>query len=139
LIEGAHAGAGLGDRFLRHVERTKLLLHLVDVSGAARDPIKDYQTVTHELEAYSPAVAAKPKIVLATKIDALDDPQRLDEFKEFCRDAGLEFHQISAATGSGLQELLYAVARKLESLTAADDTQAEHRAARAVSAARQRE
>ncbi len=141
LIEGAHVGVGLGDRFLRHVERTKLLLHLVDVSGSAQDPIKDYQTVAHELEAYSPAVAAKPKIAVATKIDALDDPQRLDEFKEFCRDAGLEFHQISAATGSGLQELVYAVARKLESLqqAAADNTQAEHKAARAVSAARQRE
>ncbi len=141
LIEGAHAGAGLGDRFLRHVERTKLLLHLVDVSGSAQDPIKDYQTITRELEAYSSAVAAKPKIAVATKIDALDDPQRLAEFKEFCRNAGLEFHQISAATGSGLQELIYAVARKLESLqqAATDNTQAEHKAARAVSAARQRE
>jgi len=137
LIEGAHAGAGLGDRFLRHVERTKLLLHLVDVSGATADPVKDYQTVTHELEAYSPVVAAKPKIVVATKIDALDDPQRLAEFKEFCQRAGLEFYQISAASGSGLQELVYAVARKLESLqpAATDNAQAEQLAARAVSAA----
>lgn len=137
LIEGAHAGAGLGDRFLRHVERTKLLLHLVDVSGAAADPIQDYQTVTHELEAYSPAVAAKPKLVVATKIDALDEPQRLAEFKEFCQRAGLECHQISAASGSGLQELVYAVARQLESLQPAtkDNTQAEPQAARAVSAA----
>jgi GTPase len=141
LIEGAHTGAGLGDRFLRHVERTKLLLHLVDVSGSAQDPIKDYQTVTHELEAYSPAVAAKPKIAVATKIDALDDAQRLADFKEFCRNAGLEFHQISAASGNGLQELLYAVARELEGLQQepAAGASAEHTAARAVSATKQRE
>ena len=120
LIEGAHAGAGLGDRFLRHVERTKLLLHLVDVSALADDPTKDYQTVTHELEAYSAAVAAKPKIVVATKVDALSDTERLDEFKAFCQQAGLEFHQISAASGAGLKELLYAVERKLQSLKQAD-------------------
>ncbi|HMV46793.1 MAG TPA: GTPase ObgE [Blastocatellia bacterium] len=116
LIEGAHAGAGLGDRFLRHVERTKLLLHLVDVSGLAQDPIADYQTVTHELEAYSPEVAAKPKIAVATKLDALDDPTRLEEFEQFCRSEGLEFHSISAASGKGLKELLRAVERKLDQL-----------------------
>ena len=77
LIEGAHEGAGLGDRFLRHIERTKLLLHLVEVSGLAEDPVKDYLTVTHELEAYSSAVAAKPKLVVATKLDALEDETRL--------------------------------------------------------------
>src|ERR1044071_538125 len=95
LIEGAHMGAGLGDRFLRHVERTKLLLHLVDVSGLAKDPNADYQTVTRELEAYSRDVAAKPKIVAATKLDALDDPARLEEFRRFCEREGLEFHAVS--------------------------------------------
>jgi GTP-binding protein len=122
LIEGAHTGAGLGDRFLRHVERTKLLLHLVDVSGLASDPIQDYQTVTYELAAYSPAVARKPKLVVATKIDALDDPLRLAEFQSFCEREGLAFHQISAASGSGLRELLYAVERKLAELAAAEQS-----------------
>jgi GTPase len=116
LIEGAHAGAGLGDRFLRHVERTKLLLHLVDVSGLASDSIKDYQTVTHELEAYSPEVAAKPKIVVATKLDALDGTGQLDAFKAYCQQEGLEFYQISAASGLGIKELLYAVERKLQGI-----------------------
>jgi GTP-binding protein len=116
LIAGAHAGAGLGDRFLRHVERTKLLLHLVDVSGLAEDPVADYQTVTRELEAYSPEVAAKPKTVVATKLDALDDQDRLEELEKFCECEGLEFHAISAATGQGLKELLRAVERHLDSI-----------------------
>jgi GTP-binding protein len=116
LIAGAHAGAGLGDRFLRHIERTKLLLHLVDVSGLAQDPIEDYKTVTRELEAYSRQVAAKPKIVVATKLDALDDPDRLKALKEFCERERLEFHAISAATGQGLKELLPAVERRLAAL-----------------------
>jgi len=124
LIEGAHAGAGLGDRFLRHVERTKLLLHLVDVSGLAEDPVADYQTVARELEAYSPQVAAKPKIVVATKLDALDDQDRLDEFKKFCAGEGLEFHAISAAAGQGLKELLRAVERRLDSIKQAVEVEA---------------
>ena len=116
LIEGAHTGAGLGDRFLRHIERTKLLLHLVDVSGMSENPIADYQTVTHELEAYSREVAAKPKLAVATKLDALDDSSRLDEFGQFCAREGVEFHTISAAPGSGLKELLRAVERRLDQL-----------------------
>jgi GTP-binding protein len=122
LIEGAHTGAGLGDRFLRHVERTKLLLHLVDVSGMSEDPIADYQTVTHELEAYSREVAAKPKLAVATKLDALDDSSRLDELRQFCEQEGLEFHTISAASGSGLKELLHAVERRLDQLKREEET-----------------
>ncbi|MFN0112743.1 MAG: GTPase ObgE [Blastocatellia bacterium] len=114
LIEGAHEGAGLGDRFLRHIERTKLLVHLIDVSGLAEDPIKDYQIVTHELEAYSREVASKPKIVVATKLDALDDEGRLSEFEQSCLIQGLEFHAISAASGKGLKELLRAIERRLD-------------------------
>ncbi|MGE0883473.1 MAG: GTPase ObgE [Blastocatellales bacterium] len=125
LIEGAHTGAGLGDRFLRHVERTKLLLHLVDVSGMAEDPISEYQTVTRELEAYSRQVAAKPKIVVATKLDALDDEGRLKEFERFCRDQGLEFHSISAASGKGLKELLRAVERRLDEFKQAEEEAAQ--------------
>jgi GTP-binding protein len=113
LIEGAHLGAGLGDRFLRHIERTKMLLQLVDVSGVAKDPIEDYRIITRELSDYSPVVAAKPKIVVATKIDALDDVKRLGDFRRFCESEGLEFHAISAAAGTGLAELLHAVEQRL--------------------------
>lgn len=130
LIEGAHAGAGLGDRFLRHIERTKLLLHLADVSDLAQNPVADYQTITRELEAYSSQVAAKPKIVVATKLDGRSADGRqagfeegasspsspLSEFKEFCERQGLEFHAISAVTGQGLKELLRAVWRRLDEL-----------------------
>ena len=120
LIEGAHEGAGLGDRFLRHVERTKLLLHLVDVSGLAQDPVADYQTITRELAAYSAEVAAKPKLVVATKMDALDDPAGLTALEEFCQHEGLEFHTLSAASGKGLPELLRTVERRLDQLKAAE-------------------
>ncbi len=116
LIEGAHTGAGLGDRFLRHVERTKMLLHLVDVSGLTSDPVADYETVARELEAYSRQVAAKPKIVVATKLDALDDEDRLNQLKQFCEREVLEFYAISAASGRGLKELLYAVDRRLDEI-----------------------
>src|SRR6185312_12771283 len=82
LIEGAHQGAGLGDRFLRHIERTKLLLHLVDVSSASgRDAVGDYETVNRELAAYRPDLAKRPQIVVATKIDALDDPMRVETLR----------------------------------------------------------
>lgn len=116
LIEGAHAGAGLGDRFLRHIERTKLLLHLIDLSGQATDPLSDYRTIARELEAYSKEVAGKPKIVVATKLDALDDEHRLKELKEFCEQEGMRCYAISAATGSGLKELLRAVQERLDEI-----------------------
>ena len=125
LIEGAHTGAGLGDRFLRHIERTKMLLHLVEVSGLAQDPIQDYLTITRELEAYSPEVAAKPKMVVATKLDALDDEAKLADFKVFCEQQGLEFYQISAVAGLGLKELLFALRRKLDSLPTFEEVEPE--------------
>lgn len=124
LIEGAHTGSGLGDQFLRHIERTRLLLHMVDISGLARDPVADYQTVSRELESYSRDVARKPKIVVATKTDALDDEERLAEFEKFCRARGLEFHTISAATGDGLKELIYAIGRKLDEMKQAENASA---------------
>src|ERR1700751_529623 len=78
LIEGAHGGHGLGDKFLRHIERTKVLVHLVDVSGASgRDPVEDFDTIRRELELYTPEMLAKPQLVAANKIDALDDPKRV--------------------------------------------------------------
>jgi GTP-binding protein len=117
LIEGAHGGAGLGDRFLRHVERTVLLLHLVDVSSASgRDAVSDYETINHELVAYDPRLAERPQIVVATKLDALDEPERLEALRRRVADDGLDFYEISAVTNRGVRELVGAVAARLEEL-----------------------
>jgi GTP-binding protein len=117
LIEGAHQGAGLGDRFLRHIERTKLLLHLVDVSSASgRDAVADYLTVNRELRAYNPELAKRPQIVVATKIDALDDPERLEALRRQALADGLPFYEISSVTNKGTKELVAAMAARLEEL-----------------------
>jgi GTPase len=117
LIEGAHQGAGLGDRFLRHVERTKLLLHLVDVSSLSeRDPVADYQAVNYELELYDPALATRPRIVVATKIDALEDPDRLEALKRCVSREGKLFYAISSVTNQGLRELVNMIAARLDEL-----------------------
>jgi len=114
LIEGAHQGAGLGDRFLRHVERTQLLLHLVDVSSASgREPVQDYEAVNRELAAYNPELARRSQIVVATKIDALDDPERLENLKRRAEADQKQFFAISSATNQGVRELIAAVARTL--------------------------
>ena len=123
LIEGAHRGAGLGDRFLRHIERTKLLLHLVDVSSASgRDPVSDFETVSHELEAYNPELARRPQIVVATKIDALDEPERLEKLKKHAATKSLPFYEISSATNKGTKELIAAIAAKLDELAATSES-----------------
>jgi GTP-binding protein len=117
LIEGAHTGAGLGTRFLRHIERTRLVAHLIDTSDASeRDPVRDYEIIQGELAAFNPALAAKPEIVVATKLDATTDPARLERLREFCAGRGLEFHAISAATGEDIPELVHAMAAALERL-----------------------
>jgi GTP-binding protein len=119
LIEGAHKGAGLGDRFLRHVERTKLLLHLVDVSSVSgRDSVSDYETINRELAAYDPELAARPQIVVATKLDALDEPERLARLEARARADGRAFYAISSATNQGVRELVNGVARSLDELSA---------------------
>jgi GTP-binding protein len=121
LIEGAHEGAGLGDRFLRHIERTKLLLHLVDVSSASgRDPVSDYLTVNRELKAYNPALANRPQIVVATKIDALDEPERLESLRQQAAAEGLPFYVISSVTNQGTRELVAAIAVTLDEQSAAN-------------------
>lgn len=126
LIEGAHEGAGLGDRFLRHVERTKLLLHLVDVSSVSgRDPVSDYLTVNRELRAYNPALAERPQIVVATKIDALDEPERFESLKQAATKDGLPFFAISSVTNKGTRDLVAAVAAKLDELKALTSQQAD--------------
>jgi GTP-binding protein len=117
LIEGAHEGAGLGDRFLRHVERTKLLLHLVDVSSlSGRDPVSDYETINRELGAYDARLAERPQIVVATKLDALDEPERLERLRRRAERDGRKFHAITSETNRGVRELVSAVARSLDEL-----------------------
>jgi GTPase len=120
LIEGAHSGAGLGDQFLRHIERTKLLLHLVDVSSASgRETVGDYLTVNHELGSYNPALAERPQIVVATKIDALEDSERLESLRKQAEADGRMFLAISAVANKGTRELIFAVAAKLDEITEA--------------------
>jgi len=128
LIEGAHEGHGLGDRFLRHIERTKLLLHLVDVSSiSGRDAVSDYEVINHELAAYNPQLAARAQFVVGTKIDALDEPERLEKLRQRALADDRPFFAVSAVTGAGVRELLTAIARELEQLrgdlTAAQSTQ----------------
>jgi len=114
LIEGAHRGLGLGHQFLRHLERTKVLVHLVDVSGASgRDPVSDLDTVRHELELYQPTLAAKPQIVAANKIDALDDESRVEALARRAAALKLPFFRVSGVSGAGLPELLEAMWQRL--------------------------
>lgn len=115
LIEGASSGAGLGIRFLRHVERTRLLAHLIDTSDATdADPVKAYEIIAGELGAFSESMLKKPMIVVATKIDATTERSRLEELEKFCKKKGLEFHAISAATGDGVKELVRSMADALD-------------------------
>lgn len=117
LIEGASEGAGLGDRFLRHVERTKLMLHLVDVSSiSGRDPVEDYEIINRELANYNEDLAGRPQIVVATKLDALDEPERLEKLRAHVNKDGKEFLEISAVTNQGTKELVSAVAKRLEEI-----------------------
>lgn len=114
LIEGASDGAGLGHQFLRHVERTKLMLHLVDVSSLeGRDPISDYEIVDRELANYDENLAARPQFVVATKIDALDDPERLEKLKARAKKDGKRFFAVSSVTNVGVKELVNAVSKSL--------------------------
>jgi GTP-binding protein len=120
LIEGAHEGHGLGHRFLSHLERTKVLVHLVDVSSTtARDPIEDYEVIRRELQLFPGRDAAgdrladKPQLVAANKIDALDEPDRLARLEAYLRTRGIPLYAVSAATGDGLDPLLEAVWREV--------------------------
>ena len=119
LIEGAHTGHGLGHQFLRHIERTKVLVHLVDVSGASgRDPVQDFDTILEELRLFDAKVAAKPQLVAATKMDAVDDPSRVEALEHHVRALDLPFFRISAVTGTGLDDLLEAAWRQIVAVRA---------------------
>jgi GTP-binding protein len=127
LIEGAHEGHGLGDRFLRHIERTKLLLHLIDVSSSSgRDPVSDYEVINHELAAYDARLAARVQFVVATKVDALDEPTRLEGLRVRAALDERPFFAISAVAGTGVRELLAAIARELDQIRAGVTSQQSH-------------
>src|SRR4051794_8316453 len=114
LIEGAHEGHGLGDRFLKHLDRTKVLVHLVDVSGASgRDPVADFDAVQHELSLFSPDLGAKPQVVAATKIDAMTDRTAVGNLERHVKVLGLPFAEISAVSGDGINSLLETMWRYL--------------------------
>ena len=115
LIEGAHEGHGLGIQFLRHIERTKLLVHLVDTSDiTARDPAHDFDVILDELASFSEELPRKPMIVVATKIDACQDPSRIEAVRQKAAELGLPFHKISSVTGAGIEELRFAMSAALD-------------------------
>jgi GTP-binding protein len=120
LIEGAHTGHGLGHRFLSHLERTKVLVHLVDMSSlSGRDPVEDFAVISRELELFpgrdasGERLADKPVLVAANKMDALDDPDRLARLERHLQSAGVPLYPVSAVTGQGLDALLEAVWREV--------------------------
>jgi GTP-binding protein len=117
LIAGAHEGKGLGTRFLRHVERTRLLLHLLDVAEqSGRDPVEDYGIIMKELDSFSPTVAGKPVLLVASRVDAAGEGDRLLALREFCRKSGQPLYEISCVTGEGLEELKQAAWSRLEQI-----------------------
>ena len=111
LIEGAHLGAGLGIQFLRHIERTSVIVHLIDVSdGSGReDPVEDFKIITAELKSFDPALALKPTVLVAAKIDVAN-PDKLKKLRAMAKRRKLAFYEISSVTGQGIEALKYAVA-----------------------------
>ena len=114
LIEGAHEGTGLGVQFLRHIERNRVLAHLIDVSDSSGrpDPVKDFNVIMHELASFGAGLEKKPMIVVATKIDAVN-PEKLAKLQKHCKKLKLELLEISAVTGKGIKELKYAIGKRV--------------------------
>ncbi|MBQ1768182.1 MAG: Obg family GTPase CgtA, partial [Oscillospiraceae bacterium] len=116
IIEGASEGAGLGHDFLRHIDRCRLLVHVVDVSGSeGRDPVTDFEEINAELEKYSAELASRPMLVCASKCDIASD-EDIARFEEYVKGAGYEFFRISAAAHTGVQELVNVISEKLSQL-----------------------
>lgn len=112
LIEGAHLGHGLGIQFLKHVERTRLLVHLVDVSElTGRDPVHDYHVVMEELASFDQELARKPMLLVAAKIDVAQDPKRVASLRKLAAEAGMPLYEISSVTSQGIDQLKYAMAK----------------------------
>ena len=117
IIEGASEGAGLGHDFLRHIDRCRLIIHVVDVSGSeGRDPIEDYEAINAELENYSPELASRPQIVAANKCDIIADGEKLAAFREYIEEKGVPLYEISAAAHTGVRELILAASDMLKCL-----------------------
>ncbi|MEW5806587.1 MAG: GTPase ObgE [Acidobacteriota bacterium] len=117
LIEGAHEGHGLGDRFLQHVERTRLLLHMVDMSDLPdREPVKDVRIINRELRKYSPSLRRKPQIIVASKIDVLQNKDKMNRLKKYCSEKKLDLIPISSITGEGLNTLLKTTLKRLKEI-----------------------
>jgi GTPase len=117
LIEGAHLGHGLGTQFLRHIERTRLLVHLVDVSDASArpDPVKDYQVIMNELESFGAGLVEKPMLLVAAKADVAN-PKKLEKISKFAERKGIPFAEISAVTGAGVQKLKYQIGKMVREI-----------------------
>ena len=121
LIEGAHEGAGLGIQFLRHIERTKILVHLLDLSPMTqRDPIEDYAAMNRELKSYNEELSKTPQIVALNKIDITEAREELETIEKHFSDLGIKTFPISSATGEGTKELVWEVARQVEKLRNAE-------------------
>lgn len=119
LIEGASAGAGLGDDFLRHVERTRVLIHVLDASGSeGRDPVHDFSVINEELALYNPELAHKKQLVAANKIDMIDDPEKLKDIQKKITDMGYECYPVSALSGEGIRPLIERVWKLLQEIPA---------------------
>jgi GTP-binding protein len=117
LIEGAHRGIGLGFQFLRHIERTSALLHLIDISETGDgDPAENFEQINKELALYSPELVKKPQIVVGTKLDIAGAGERFDRLQDYCKTIGTDFFPVSAVTGSGIKNLLSYLSVKLEEI-----------------------
>ena len=128
IIEGASEGVGLGIQFLRHVERTRLLLHVIDVSGIeGRDPVQDFYTINKELKSYSEKLSTRKQIIVASKIDIMQDDTGLKALEELAQKEGLEIYKISGVTGQGLTELLNRVSEVLKTLPKEEIVESEER------------
>ena len=117
IIEGASEGVGLGLRFLRHIERTRLLLHIIDVSGSeGRNPVEDFKTINRELKKYSEKLSKRKQIIVANKFDVAQDEELYNELEKLAKEKNIEIFKISAATGAGLKELFAYVSEILKTL-----------------------
>jgi len=126
IIEGASEGVGLGLQFLRHIERTRLLLHVIDVSGI-RNPVDDYHIINKELKKHSEKLSTRKQIIVANKIDAMQDETGYNELEKLAKENNIEIYKISAATGQGLKELLNTVSQRLKELPKEEIVEAEER------------
>jgi GTP-binding protein len=117
LVEGAHLGHGLGTQFLRHIERTRLLAHLVDVSeSSGRDPVRDYETIMAELASFNQDLARRPMLLVATKMDIAQDLARVASLRQLAGERGLPFFEISSVTGQGVEQLRHAMAERVRAV-----------------------